>query len=257
MKKITFTMLRKTYILVSALLLTLNLNAKPKPDTRLYEMRIYYPAPGKYAAIVDRFRQYSTKLLEKHGMTNVGYWTPIDTNRKELIYILAHRDMAARDASWKAFFDDPAWKEVVAKTEANGKLVQKVDVIYLNRTDFSDDVRKSKKGDRVFELRTYTATPGHLSDILARFRNHTTKLFEKHGMTNVAYWTTVEKDAATQSKLVYILAHKSQEAGKASFDAFRKDPDWIKVRDESERNGKIVEKVESLYLNATDYSEIQ
>lgn len=108
----------------------------------------------------------------------------------------------------------------------------------------------------MFELRIYTATPNNIDNVLARFRNHTTKLFKKHGMENIAYWKSIEKDG-TQARLVYILAHKSEEAGKASFDAFRKDEKWIKVRDESEKNGKIVEKVESIYMTPTDFSTIK
>jgi hypothetical protein len=76
-------------------------------------------------------------------------------------------------------------------------------------------------------------------------------------MQNIAYFTTIEKDPKVQSKLLYFLAHKSEEAGKASFDSFRKDPNWIKVRDESEKNGKIVEKVESIYMHPTTFSTIR
>lgn len=233
-----------------------------KPNTaRLYEIRIYYPTPGKEAEIVDRFRQYTTKLFEKHGMENIGYWTPTDPSHKELVYILAYPDKAARDASWKAFGSDPAWKEVVAKTEANGKLVAKVDQIFMKESDFSPKVRvKAKSPNRVFEMRTYTAAPGKLPNLLDRFRNHTLKLFKKHGMTNVGYFVTTDPtkpDESGQSRLVYFLAHKSEAAGKASFDAFRKDPDWVKAKGDSEKGGPITTKVESLYLVPTDYSPMK
>ena len=109
---------------------------------------------------------------------------------------------------------------------------------------------------RVFELRTYTTLEGRLDALNARFRNHTIKLFEKHGMTNVGYW--VPKDAPRSADtLIYILAHKTREAAKESWDGFRKDPDWIKARDASEASGKIVAKVESVFLDATDYSKLQ
>ena len=233
--------------------------AKPgrKPDPRLFELRVYYAPPGKFENIVDRFRQHTLKLFEKHGMENVGYWVPTDTTKHIIYYILAYPNREARDASWKAFGSDPAWKEVVAKTEANGKIVQKVETYFMTATDFSPALKLKKKSpERTFELRTYTGTPGHIEDVLTRFRNHTTKLFEKHGMENIVYFTTVEKDGA-QSKLLYLLAHKSEQAGKESFDSFRKDPNWIKVRDESEKAGKIVEKVESVYLKPTDYSPMK
>lgn len=236
---------------------------KHKSANQFYEVRIYYPTPGKYAEIVDRFRQYTTKLFEKHGMENVGYWTPTDTTNKQLVYILAYPDKAARDASWKAFVSDPAWKEVVAKTEANGKLVAKVDQIFMKETDFSPKLKlQAKSPNRTFEMRTYTATPNNLNNLQDRFRNHTMKLFKKHGMTNVAYFLTTEPtkpDESGQAKLVYFLAHDSETAGKASFDTFRKDPDWVKVRGDSEKigGGSLTKKVESLYLVPTDYSPIR
>lgn len=112
------------------------------------------------------------------------------------------------------------------------------------------------KNSRVFELRTYTAQPGKLGDLEARFRNHTLKLFEKHGMKNVGYWTPVDEPLKSNT-LMYIVSHASREAAKKSWDAFRADPDWIKARDASEANGKIVAKVESVFLDATDYSAIK
>jgi len=109
---------------------------------------------------------------------------------------------------------------------------------------------------RVFELRTYTCYEGKLPDLLARFRNHTMQIFEKHGMTNIAYW--VPQDAPnSQNTLIYILAHPSREAAKKNWEAFRNDPEWQKVQKESEANGKIVSKVESVYMDPTDFSPLK
>jgi hypothetical protein len=227
------------------------------PSSKYYEVRVYHPTPGKYDAIVDRFRQYTTKLFEKHGMENIGYWTPTDTSRKELVYILAYPSKAARDTSWKKFGSDPAWREVVAKTEANGKLVSKVDSYFMTESDLSPVIKPTKKSPvRAFELRTYTAQPGKLPNLLTRFRDHTRTLFTKHGMENVAYWVTSEKEGE-QAKLVYILAHPSEETGKANFEVFRKDSKWMKVKADSEKDGPLTVKVESLYLKPTDYSPMQ
>jgi hypothetical protein len=115
------------------------------------------------------------------------------------------------------------------------------------------------KDSRVFEMRTYYAAPGKIEDLQARFRNHTTKLFEKHGMTNIGYWVPVDQKTgeANGNALVYILAYPSLEARQKSWDAFRNDPEWNKVRTESETNGRLVEKVDSLFLKATDYSRIK
>src|SRR5262245_17602672 len=109
---------------------------------------------------------------------------------------------------------------------------------------------------RVFELRTYTTHPGKLDALNARFRDHTTRIFKKHGMENIGYW--VPQDEPTHGNtLVYIIAHKSRDAAKKSWDAFRADPEWKKVSAESEVNGKIVAKVESVFLDPTDYSLIK
>lgn len=222
-------------------------------DTRLFETRIYYTEPGRLEALLARFRNHTTKIFEKHGMTNIGYWVPLHEENK-LIYVLAYPDRAARDAAWKAFGADPEWVKVRTESEVSGKIVSKVESIFMDATDFSPKIKSSKsKKDRVFELRTYTTNPGKLPDLLARFRNHTLKLFKKHGMTNVAYWTVNGKD----DTLVYILAHPSEEAGKKAFDAFRADPDWVKARDASEVNGKLANKVESVYMKATDFSTIK
>lgn len=231
-----------------------------KPGSKLYEVRIYHPNPGKYAEIVDRFRQYTTKIFEKHGMENIGYWTPTDTTNKELIYILAYPDRAARDASWKAFGSDPEWKAVVAKTEANGKLVDHVDQIFMTESDISPKVKVDQKSpERTFELRTYTPTPDKLPNLLSRFRDHTINLFSKHGMTNIGYFITEEKDAATPPKLVYILAHPSEAEGKQHFEEFRKDPKWLAAKEESEKmgGGSLTTKVESVYMKPTDYSPMK
>ena len=107
----------------------------------------------------------------------------------------------------------------------------------------------------VYELRTYTTEEGRLPALHARFKDHTMKLFEKHGMKNVLYFTAIDSDGkSADNKLIYLLAHKSQAAAKASFDAFRQDPEWIAARDASEKDGKIVAKLESQFLNLTEYS---
>ena len=108
----------------------------------------------------------------------------------------------------------------------------------------------------VLELRIYTCEPGRLEALHKRFREHTTKLFEKHGITNVGYWVPMD-EPRSKNTLVYLLAHPSREAAKKNFDAFRNDPAWQKARDESEASGKIVEKVESVFLAPVDYSPLK
>jgi hypothetical protein len=109
---------------------------------------------------------------------------------------------------------------------------------------------------RVYELRTYTSHEGKLQDIVNRFRDHTRTYFDRHGMSSVGYWTP-QDGPTSQNTLIYILAHPSRDAAKKNWDAFRADPDWQKARDASEVNGKIVAKIESVYLSPTGYSALK
>lgn len=109
---------------------------------------------------------------------------------------------------------------------------------------------------RYFEMRTYIAAPGKIEALQARFRDHTTKLFVKHGMENIGYWTPTAGENADRT-LVYILAYPSKEARDASWKAFLADPDWNKAKADSEKEGKLVEKVISQFLAPTDYSPIK
>jgi NIPSNAP len=110
---------------------------------------------------------------------------------------------------------------------------------------------------RVFEMRTYHCFPGRLDALNKRFREHTTKMFEKHGMTNVAYWT-FEDSPAKENTLVYVISHASREQAAKNWDAFRNDPEWKKIAAASEADGgKIVEKVDSVFLDAIDYSPLK
>ena len=117
--------------------------------------------------------------------------------------------------------------------------------------------KEDRKVDgRVFELRTYHAAPGKMEALHARFRDHTCKLFRKHGMTIVGFGSPA-KPAEAEKTLVYLLAFPSKEAADKSWGAFRDDPEWKAVRAESEKNGRLVDKVESVYLNPTDYSPMK
>jgi hypothetical protein len=109
---------------------------------------------------------------------------------------------------------------------------------------------------RVFELRTYTSPPGQLPALHRRFREHTMEIFARHGMTNVGYWTP-QDSARRENTLVYLLAYPSREAARASWAAFGQDPEWKRVQAASEANGPIVSRVESVFLEPTDFSPMK
>jgi len=132
-------------------LLSRSLWAAPQQDkanpsqtaTGIFELRVYHAAPGKLGELEARFREHTIRIFDRHGMKSVAYWTPLDEPEKSntLIYILQHPSREAAAANWKSFGDDPEWKTVRDKSEANGKLVEKVDSTFMALTDFSPRLR--------------------------------------------------------------------------------------------------------------------
>jgi hypothetical protein len=248
--------------LVVACAALLNVAQAATADTRVYELRTYTATPGNLPAVLARFREHTMKIFEKHGMVNVGYWVPMDEkdgSADKLVYLLAHKDRETAKASWKAFNTDPQWQEVKKKTEANGKIVAKAESLFLTPTDYSKAMTagKAKGTPRVFELRTYTTPEGKLSALDSRFRDHTQAIFARHGMTNLGYFHPADADKGAANTLVYFLAHASRDAATASWKAFRDDPEWVKARTASEKDGKLTTKVESVFLTPTDFSPLK
>jgi hypothetical protein len=237
-------------------------------ESRLFELRIYVTNPGKLPDLLARFRDHTVKLFEKHGIENIGYWVPVEKEEgaeTTLYYLIAHKSREGSEAAWAAFRKDPEWQAAAKASEANGKiLAQKPEVIFLKPTDFSCPIKTATSaGERVFELRTYTTPEGKLPALHARFRDHTMKLFSRHGMSHMGYWTPSDAKDSPETKLLYILSHASKEAGLKSFEAFRADPEWIAAKGASEAKagGSLTipqpDGVKSIYLKATDFSPIR
>ena len=226
-------------------------------DSRYFEMRTYHCHEGKRPDLIKRFQDHTLKLFEKNGIENIAYFLPVDENDNTLTFILAYPNHESRDRLWNAFANDPEWKAVYKQSEANGPLLVKIDQTFMALApELSSGIAKLATEERIFELRTYSMHPGRVDAINARFRDHTRVLFERHGMTNVVYWYTVEPENA-QPKLIYLLAHKSVADAKKSFDKFRDDPDWKRVRDDSEVSGPIVERLESKYFKTLPFSPLK
>jgi hypothetical protein len=132
--------MKLTRIFFLALFLALSAQATQAADTRMYELRTYYAAPGKLEELHQRFRNHTIKLFEKHNITNLGYWVPLDREGKpenKLIFLLSYPNREAREKSWSAFMADPDWQAAYKASEANGKLVEKAENPYLLATDYS------------------------------------------------------------------------------------------------------------------------
>lgn len=237
-------------------------------ETPVYELRIYVCNEGKLPDLLKRFRDHTVKLFEKHGMTNVGYWVPTkkeDGSETTLIYILKHADRDAAKASFAAFGKDPEWQAARKASEENGKiLASPPESIFMAATDYSPEVViAAKSPERTFELRLYETPEGKIAPLNERFRNHTLKLFSKHGMEHVGYWEPTDPEKKAGSKLIYVLAHPSEEAGLKSFEAFRADPDWItaKAASEAKNGGSLTiaqpDGVRSIYMKPVDFSAMR
>lgn len=125
------------------------------------------------------------------------------------------------------------------------------------RGELAQPVAHAQAANRVFEIRTYTAAPGKFEALKTRFRDHTVRLFTKHGMTHIGYWTPTDPPLS-ENTLIYVLAYPSREAAKKSWDGFRNDPEWIKARDESQKDGSLTAKPpESVFLQPTDFSPLK
>lgn len=220
-----------------------------------FELRIYTAHEGKMPDLVKRFQNHTAAIFEKVGMENVAYFLPVDESDNTLTYILGYPDVASRDIMWEKFLNDPEWKKAYQESIVNGPLVKEIKEIYMTLApELNNTPKPSPSG--IFQLRTYYCHEGRLDNLLARFRDHTQALFEKQGLRNYPYFLTVEKDGA-QSKLVYLLGHESQPAYEQAFQAFIKDPEWIKARDASESDGKIVEKVDAKFLKTLSFSPMK
>lgn len=142
-------------------------------------------------------------------------------------------------------------------TIGTGKLAQIIAALGLSAVfTLTPSYAQNSSSTKVYELRTYTATPGNLNKLLDRFRNHTMRIFEKHGMTSIAYWVPRDEEESSNT-LVYVLAHDSQEAANRSWQAFSQDSEWQKVNEDSNADGAILQSVVRKFLTPTDFSPMQ
>jgi hypothetical protein len=234
--------------------------AATSSSAQVYEMRTYTANEGKLDALHARFRDHTVALFEKHGMQNIGYWVPVNEpeSKNTLIYVIRHASPEAAKKSWASFMADPAWQEAYKNSIAEGKLVAKAESVYMNATDYSPKFESQEADEKAeYELRIYKTNPGKLDGLNARFRDHTLRLFERHGIQNVAYWTPVD-EPESKNTLIYIIRHKSHDAAEASWKAFGADAEWKKVAEESQKDGKFLsERPQSTYMRASDYSPLK
>ena len=228
------------------------------PDQRLtegpiYELRIYIASDGGLPNLVKRFREHTDPLFREHNMQPVGYWLPTDppASRKTFVYILQHPSRYEAWRNWTKFSDDRRWKRVLDQPQFKGLLSGRPTSIFMNATDYSDAARGDiEKPGGIYELRMCKSAEGKLAALNEHFREQTTKLFQKHDINNVGYWTAFDRPEADRT-LIYLLHHASRERAEANWKALLADPSW---RDE---DSLLSNPAQRTYLKALEFSPLK
>jgi hypothetical protein len=239
-------------------------NPKPAPrllEGPLYELRIYQASEGRFQHLIKRFREHTDRIFKKHGLKALGYWIPTDGSvkkRRKFVYLLQHPSRYEAYRNWTNFFNDKEWERVMDKPEFQGLLSEKPTSIFLSPNDYSVAARNDiEKPGGSFELRTDVVNPGKLPMLNARFRKHTTSLFNQHGIQNVSYWTPFDQPDSKDT-LIYLVHHANRKQADLNWEAFGQDPEWKKVARESQIQGKLLARPpERLYLKALDFSPLR
>ena len=228
----------------------------------IHELRLYRTNPGRLPALLARFQDHALPLWEKHGVRQAGFFTTlVGASSNDLTYMLEWQSLAEREQRWEAFMADPAWARVRIESQRGGVINANVSNSFLVPTAFSavrpGQPATNKGNDRamIYELRVYRTIPGRLPALLSRFQNHTLKLWEKHGIRQAGFWTTLVGES--NNDLTYLLAWESLAEREQKWNAFATDPDWLKVRAETEADGPINQTVMNAFLSPTAFSSVK
>jgi len=229
-----------------------------------YEWHTLVAAPGQLDAVHARLRDGVLPALGSHGLGCVGVFTPAGENPDGVVHlVVAHSREGNEPARGNLLANDAEWQALLAGSDGKPALATQRSMQRLRTTAWSPLPDAGQQATpRVFELRTYTSPDAAKREaLLRRFEGHTMKLFTKHGMTNVIYWTP-DGGPDADTKLVYLLAHDGTDASKVSFAAFRQDPDWIaaKTASEAAAGGSLTNKekgVVSEFLAPAAYSPLR
>lgn len=238
-----------------ALVICCQLSFTVSRDKRYFELRVYTANGLQRDHVAQSAGNKLSDVFRKHKVEVIGYWVPEDTAVNELYQVVAYRNKRAYDRKITALDNDPLWNTLAVSSGTDAQMVTRKKLIVMNAADISPAISTlTANPTGSVELRIYHCFPGKLEDLLTRFRNHTKVLFEKHDMQNLAYWTSVES-GERQPDLVYLLGYPSKEAGVKSWLEFRKDPEWVNVKANSEKNGLIVDSVTSVFLKPLNLFE--
>ncbi|MFP6671452.1 MAG: NIPSNAP family protein [Pirellulaceae bacterium] len=224
----------------------------------IYELRIYKANEHRFQHLITRFREYTDRIFARHNMETLGYWVPSDgttRQKRRIVYVLKHPSRYGAYANWTHFTNDREWQKVLDMPIFRGLLAEKPTSIFMTENEYSEKfVNAFDQLDGVYELRTYTCNEGKLAALNARFRDHTTKLFVKHGIKNVSYWTPFDLPER-QNTLIYMIRHENREQAESNWKTFLNDPEWKRISQKSQKNGELLEKPpERIFLKPLDIS---
>jgi hypothetical protein len=230
-------------------------------DGPIYELRIYQASEDRFQHLIKRFREHTDRIFKKHKMQPVGYWIPTDGSpikRRRFVYVLKHPSRYAAYVNWNRFTIDREWQAVLKIPEFRGLLSEQPTSVFMTANDYSAGSKNEiTKGGGIYELRTYVANADKLAALNDRFRDHTTRLFNSHGIRNVEYWTPFDKPAS-ENTLIYLIHHANRAQADANWKAFLADPQWNKVARQSQFDGKLLTKPpDRIYLKAIDNSPLK
>lgn len=229
-----------------------------------YELIDWQSSPMALNELHQHLREIALPNFARYGIETLGCWVPAQENvGNEIRFILRSPNRDARETAWRAIKADTEWNGIFGPGgKASGLLAGQARSMLMGLTDYSPGFEpKAIRRDRIFEFRTYVAAPSSLARLNARFRDHTMRLFERHGMKNIAYWNRLADQEGSDTTLFYLLSHRDRLAAQTSFDSFMADPDWRAALAASQVNGSLVAPpplgVQSSFYEATDYSPVR
>lgn len=224
-----------------------------------HELRIYTVTTNKLDAVLERFRDKVEPVRRKHGINTLGYWTaPGTTNGGTFAYLMAAASREELQKQEKEFGTDPQFRDgYAASNKKHGKTVDKIDSLPLavDATAAFDFAAAAKP--RVLDQRVYSVLPGKLDAFRPRWRDHAVPIYARHGLRSLGWWAADKKDAAGNDQFVCLLAGDSLKAIQQCIAAVHRDPDWQRVENETERDGKLRSGVASFKLTPTDFSSLK
>ncbi len=224
-----------------------------------FELRLYTVTSNKLDGVMERFRDTVEPVRRRHGIQTVGYWSaPGTTNSGTFAYLMAAASKEELQNQEKIFGADPEFQKGYAvSNQKHGKTVDRIVALPLAvdataKFDFAASVKP-----RAFDLRVYSVLPGKLDAFRARWRDHAVPIYERHGLHSVGWWVAEKKDPDGHDQFVCLLAGQSVESIKNSISKFHQDPEWQRVENETEKDGKLRSGVDALKLLPTNFSLIQ